>query len=171
MPLRKLKPGEKSEKETSKLKHKENGKSEHGYVDDDAYSHEDEDNDATEADLDDDDPSLLSDIKKFEKTHKNLKVIKVYDRIKKPAFIKFTEIKKENAEKEFKRLIQLLDKQKIFVEFHNDYPAIEKYRFLTEEVFAFDYEESKSKKGTTFLYEEFHPEMDESEDDDFQENF
>lgn len=162
----KIKPHDKNDKLAHKSKQKEDGISENGYVDDDAYSHEDEDSDVTEADLDEDDPNLMSEIKNFEKSHKNSKVIKVYDRIKKPSYTKVSDIKKENVEKEFKRLIQLLDKDKIFVEFHNDYPVLEKYRFITEEVFALDYEESKSKKGTTFLYEEFHPEMDESDEDE-----
>lgn len=167
MPLKKLKSTDKSEKAPTKHKAKDNTSLESGYVDDDAYSHEDEDSDVTESDLDDDDPNLLSEIKKLEKTHKHPKVIKVFDKIKKPSFVKFSELKKENVEKEFKRLIQLLDKVKIFVEFHNEYPTLEKYRFVTEEVFAFDFEESK--KGTTFFYEEYHPEMDETEDDEFQE--
>ncbi|CAN5469472.1 hypothetical protein BH10BAC5_BH10BAC5_12300 [soil metagenome] len=167
MALRKLKAGEKQDKGAPKKKHKDPKISENGYVDDDAYSHEDEDNDVTETDLDEDDPNLISEIKKFEKTHKHPKVIKVFDKIKNPSYSKVGEIKKDDLEKEFKRLIQLLDRVKIFVEFHNEYPILEKYRFLTEEVFAFDFEESK--KGTTFFYEEYHPEMDEAEDDEFQE--
>ena len=71
-------------------------------------------------------------------------------------------------EEQYKNFLVLLDENNIIVHFKNDYTAKEKYRFVTEEVFKQDIEDfKKSKIHINFIYEDFHPEMDEDDDEDF----
>lgn len=61
-----------------------------------------------------------------------------------------------------------MDKHNIVVHFKNEYPVSEKYRFIIDEVFNQDVEDTQNTKiHINFVYEDFHPEMDfDGEDDD-----
>ena len=104
-----------------------------------------------------DDSEFVSKVKEFEKQHKNSKLINVYNLIGKPNLAK---IKKDNMKllkQEYERIIILLDKYSIVIHFQNEYPLQEKYRFITEEIFNQAIE--KGENHTSFIYEDFHPEM------------
>jgi len=127
------------------------------YVDDEYNSFEVED-----------DSEFLNEVKEFEKQHQGSKIVNVYKLIGKPSFKKFTELDKDSLKTEYQKFLSLLDTRNIIVHFKNDYPIKEKYRFVTEEIFSQDAEDVK---GTTlhvnFIYEDFHPEMDEDEDEEY----
>jgi len=107
------------------------------------------------------DGEFIKQVKEFEKHHKKSKLVKVYAAIGKPDYKKLP-LSPEVLKEEYSRLIGLLDGKKIYIHFQNEYPKEERYRFITEEVFNQDVEGEK----TTFVYEEFHPEFFDDEDDE-----
>lgn len=110
-----------------------------------------------------DDNEFLTQVKEFEQQHKNSKLVNVYQLIGRPSFAK---IKKSNGvqlKDEYEKLICLLDSYNIIVHFQSDYSIEEKYRFITEEVFS---QEVEKEKQSSFIYEDFHPEMIEDEDEE-----
>lgn len=117
---------------------------------------------------DEDNPEFINEVKKFENEHKNAKVISVFQKIGSPKYKKPTDVKKDNLPDEYKKLMLLLDEHNIIVHFHNDYPVSEKYRFITEEIFKEAIEEDKKNKNAhiSFIYEDFHPEVDDDDDED-----
>lgn len=161
-----------------KPKEKHNGKKEKDSLRDelglteDSIMDEDEviEDDFIESVDEEDNPEFINEVKKFEKEHKNAKVISVFQKIGKPKFKKISDLKKDSAAEEYKKIMLLLDEHNIIVHFHNDYPVAEKYRFVTEEIFKEAIEEDKKNKNShiTFIYEDFHPEVD---DDDEEEDY
>ncbi len=107
------------------------------------------------------DGEFIKQVKEFEKHHKKAKLIKVYKAIGEPDYKKLP-LSMDVLKEEYSRLIGLLDNKKIFVHFRNEYPKEERYRFIIEEVFNQDVENEK----TTFVYEDFHPEFFDNEDDE-----
>lgn len=103
-----------------------------------------------------DNNEFLSQVKEFEKKHKNSKLINVFQLIGRPGFSKGKKINGKQLREEYKKLILLLDKHNIIVHFQSDYLLEEKYRFITEEIFKQDVEKNKHN---SFIYEDFHPEM------------
>lgn len=123
--------------------------------------------DSTEPIIEDveDDSEFISKVKEFEKTHKNSKLINVFKLVGKPHFMKLKKIKEKRLKAEYDKLITVLDKNKIIVHFQNEYPLLERYRFVIEEIFKQDVEDTR-KNGLhiNFIYEDFHPDMiDEDE--------
>lgn len=116
--------------------------------------------------LNEDDDEFILQVEEFEKNHAKGKIINIFNRIGKPKFIEYGKLDKTAIKDELKRLILLLDKYNIIVHFHNDYPEREKYRFITEEIFREFAEYDKKNNHITFLYEDYHPEMADDEDDD-----
>jgi hypothetical protein len=112
-----------------------------------------------------DDTEFISKVKEFEETHKNAKLINVYKLIGKPSLSKTKKVNPKHLKDEYDKLITILDKNKIIVHFQNEYPIEEKYRFITEEIFKQDIENTKKcNLHISFIYEDFHPEMiDEDE--------
>ena len=107
-----------------------------------------------------DDSEFISKVKEFIETHKNSKLINVYKLIGKPSFLKNKKISGTQLKKEYDKLITILDKNKIIVHFQNEYPLIVKYRFVTEEIFKQDIENTKKNNvHINFIYEDFHPDM------------
>lgn len=159
-----------------KPKEKNNGKKEKDSLKEelglteDSIMDEDEviDDDFIESVDDEDNPEFINEVKKFEDEHKNAKVVSVFQKIGSPKCKKVSDIKKENLADEYKKLMLLLDEHNIIVHFHNDYPVSEKYRFITEEIFKEAIEEDKKNKNAhiSFIYEDFHPEMDDDDEDD-----
>ncbi len=112
-----------------------------------------------------DDDEFINKVEEFKKGHTKVKMISVYKKIGKP---KFTELKKLDPKilkDELRRLIVALDNYNIIVHSHGEYDDKEKYRFITEEIFK-EFVEDEKKKQITFVYEDYHPEMDDDEDDE-----
>lgn len=105
-------------------------------------------------------------VEKFEKGNTKRKIVNIFNRIGKPKFREYTKLDTVSVKVELKRLILLLDEFNIIVHFHNDYTDREKYRFITEEVFKEYAEYDKKNNHITFLYEDYHPEMAEDDDDE-----
>jgi len=112
-----------------------------------------------------DDEEFIQTVEEFEKGHSKIKMVSVFNRIGKPKVIELKKLDPDKVKDELKKLIVLLDKYNIIVHSHGDYDDKEKYRFITEEIFKEAVEEDK-KKHVTFVYEDYHPEMEEGEDED-----
>jgi hypothetical protein len=110
-----------------------------------------------------DDNEFLTQVKEFEQQHKNSKLVNVFQLIGRPNFSKIKKANGKLLKDEYEKLIYLLDKYNIIVHFQSDYTIEEKYRFITEEVFRQDVEKAKLN---SFIYEDFHPEMIEDEDEE-----
>jgi hypothetical protein len=114
-----------------------------------------------------DDEEFIHQVEEFKKEHSKGKMISVYDKIGKP---KYTELRKLDPKKikdELHKLIVALDKQNIIVHSHGEYDDKEKYRFITEEIFKEVVEDKK--QHITFVYEDYHPEMEDEDED--EENY
>ncbi|KXK06214.1 MAG: hypothetical protein UZ04_CHB001000216 [Chlorobi bacterium OLB4] len=121
-----------------------------------------------EIDEEDEEQEVMSHIREYEKEHKS-KLVNIYKKIGKPKFKAVANFKDDKALKaEYEKFIILLDKHNIVVHFKNEYPVSEKYRFIIDEVFNQDVEDTQNTKiHINFVYEDFHPEMDfDGEDDD-----
>ena len=116
--------------------------------------------------VNEDDDEFILQVEEFEKNHAKGKIVNIFNRIGKPKFIEYGKLDKAAVKDELKRIILLVDKYNIIVHFHNDYPDKEKYRFITEEIFREFAEYDKKNNHITFLYEDYHPEMAEDEDDE-----
>lgn len=114
----------------------------------------------------DDDEEFIHQVKEFEKIHTNSKMVNIYNLIGKPKFKAYTDLEKSVVKNELDRIFLSLDKYNVIVHFHNDYTDREKYRFITEEIFKEVAEYDKKHNHITFVYEDYHPEMAEDEDDD-----
>ncbi|MFA5403801.1 MAG: hypothetical protein WC358_02590 [Ignavibacteria bacterium] len=110
-----------------------------------------------------DNSDFMTQVKEFEKTHKNSKLINVFHLIGSPEYPKIKKVSDMQLKEEYKKLIFLLDKYGIIVHFQSDYLLEEKYRFITEEIFNQDVEKNKH---ISFIYEDFHPEMIDPEDEE-----
>lgn len=115
-----------------------------------------------------DDEEFIHNVKEFEREHSKSKMINIYNKIGKPKFNIIKKLDPKSIKDELKKLFLILDKHSIIVHFHNDYPEKEKYRFITEEIFKEVVENDKKQHHIAFVYEDYHPEMDDEDDD---ENF
>jgi len=108
---------------------------------------------------------FLDEVSKFETEHQKTKLINLFKLIGKPKLKKAADIDNRIIKDEYIRLIALLDEKRIIVHFKNEYPVREKYRFITEEIFKQDVEDlSNTHLHINFIYEDFHPEMDDEEE-------
>ena len=113
-----------------------------------------------------DDIEFINDIKRFEMEHLNSKLENVYQLIGKPKLKKASKSDNKVLKDEYGKLISLLDEKRIVVHFQNDYSLEEKYRFITEEIFPQYVEDvSNTNLHINFIYEDFHPVLDEDEED------
>lgn len=110
-----------------------------------------------------DDNEFISQVKEFEQKHKKSKLINVFKLIGNPILPKGKKVNGESLKETYDKLLVLLDKHGIIVHFQNDYSLEEKYRFITEEIFGQDVEKNKH---ISFIYEDFHPEMIDTEDEE-----
>ncbi len=117
-------------------------------------------------DLDEeDDEEFIHSVEEFKKEHSKSRMLSVFKKIGSP---KFTELKKIDPKKikdELKNLMVILDVHNIIVHTHGECDDREKYRFITEEIFK-EFIEDGKKQHITFVYEDYHPEMDDSEEDE-----
>lgn len=114
-----------------------------------------------------DDDEFIHQVEEFEKVHTNAKMVNIFSLIGKPKYKVFSEIDKSVLKDELEKIFLLLDKYNIIVYFHNDYTDREKYRFITEEVFKEVAEYDKKHNHITFVYEDYHPEMADDDEDEF----
>ncbi|MEO6695938.1 MAG: hypothetical protein ABIY50_01555 [Ignavibacteria bacterium] len=113
-----------------------------------------------------DDEEFIHNVEEFKKEHSKTKMVTIFNMIKKPEFPDVKKIDPKSVKDELQKLILHLDKFNIIVHFHNECPDTEKYRFITEEVFKEAVEEDKNHHHVTFLYEDYHPEMDDEDEDE-----
>lgn len=112
-----------------------------------------------------DDEEFINKVEEFKKGHSKVKMISVYKKIGKPKFTELSKLDPKKLKDELRRLIVTLDKYNIIVHSHGEYDNREKYRFITEEIFK-EVVEDDNKKHITFVYEDYHPEMDDEDDDE-----
>ncbi len=113
-----------------------------------------------------DDEDFIQEVEKFKKEHSNSKIISVYNKIGKPKIADYSKLSPELLKTELRNLIAVLDDNNIIVHFHNDYTDREKYRFITNEIFD-EVVDSTSKHCVKFIYEDYHPEADDDDEEDF----
>lgn len=119
-----------------------------------------------------DDEEFIQQVEEFKKGHSKVKMVSVYKKIGKPKFTELNKVDPKALKDELRKLIVALDNHNIIVHSHGEYDDKEKYRFITEEIFKEFVEEDK-KKHITFVYEDYHPEMEEEEEEDesYEENY
>jgi len=110
-----------------------------------------------------DDENFIQEVEKFKKEHCKSKVVTIFNKIGKPKVVDCSVLSPDKTKEELRKVIVLLDEHNIIVHFHNDYTDKEKYRFITGEIFN-EAVETNSKNHISFIYEDFHPEMDEEDD-------
>jgi len=151
-----------------KKKNKKHGhKKEEELFLDDTLAAEVRDSEPIPEDVEDDD-EFINQVRQFEKQHKKSKIVNIYELAGKPLILKNIDEQNEEVKKEFDKLISLLDKQDIIIYFQNEYSIEEKYRFIVEEVFKQDIEKDGKINHITFIYEDFHPEITDDSEEEFQ---
>lgn len=116
-------------------------------------------------DLDEeDDEEFIHNVEEFKKGHSKGKMISVYKKIGKPKFTELGKLDPKKLKDELRRLIVALDSFNIIVHSHGEYDDREKYRFITEEIFK-EFVEDDKKKHITFVYEDYHPEMEDEDEE------
>jgi hypothetical protein len=102
---------------------------------------------------------FLKNVLAFEDHHNGSAYTRIFDKIGKPEVKNYKEMKPGEISLEVERLLTLLQKHGIQLQFSaGPYPAETIYPFITEEFFE-EMVEERSVPGMTdiFLYEEFHP--------------
>ncbi len=112
-----------------------------------------------------DDEEFINKVEEFKKGHSKAKMISIYKKIGKPKFTELSKLDPKKIKDELTRLIIALDEHNIILHSHGEYDNREKYRFITEEIFK-EFVEDGNKKQITFVYEDYHPEMEEDDDDE-----
>ncbi len=153
----------KKDDDKKNIKKKKKNSDEANLIEDDFINMEDETDDTTIIEEVEDDKEFLTQVKEFEQKHKNSKLINVYELIGSPNIPKINANNEKQLKEEYENLIYLLDKFNIIVHFQSDYSIEEKFRFITEEIFKQDVEKNKH---ISFIYEDFHPEMIDSEEEE-----
>ncbi|HEY5535809.1 MAG TPA: hypothetical protein VIL99_12860 [Ignavibacteria bacterium] len=115
-----------------------------------------------------DNSDFIKEVKIFEKTHLHAKLKRVFILLGKPKIKKAEDLDPKTLKEEYIKLITLLEEKRIIVHFQNEYSIEEKYRFITEEIFSQQVEDIiDTNLHINFIYEEFHPELDEEEEEAF----
>lgn len=106
---------------------------------------------------------FIKQVEEFEKHHKNAKLITVYKYIGEPEIPEISHEKKITKE-EYDSVLDLLDTHRIYIHFQDEYTLDIKYKFLIEEIFKQEIEDiSGTNLHITFVYEDFHPEIEEDQ--------
>lgn len=153
----------KKDNDKKNIKKKKKNSDDMNLIEDDFLEMDDTVDDSLLIEEVEDNSDFLVQVKEFEKTHKNSKLINVFSLIGSPNLPRLKKINGKVLSSEYEKLILLLDKYGIIVHFQNEYPLEEKYRFITEEIFRQDVEKNKH---ISFIYEDFHPEMIDSEEEE-----
>jgi len=84
--------------------------------------------------------------------------IRVYDRIGKPQFKKFSELKPEEVTIELEKITEIMCENNILLDCICEYDDELIYKFITEELFGEEIDDIRiNGMNTCFIYEEFHP--------------
>lgn len=101
---------------------------------------------------------FLKNIIEFEKNVKTSNLVSVNEIIGKPTFKPASTLSEKQLKTELKKVINLLHKKFIHVDFLGDYSDLVKYQFLSEELLEKETQQLNIPGMIThFIYEEFHP--------------
>lgn len=156
-------PKQKKDDDRKNIKRKKKISDDMNLIEDDFLDVEETEDDSLVIEEVEDNTDFITQVKEFEQQHKNSKLINVFQLIGSPAVFKERKTNGTQLKSEYEKMILLLDKYNIIVHFQNDYSIEEKYRFITEEIFKQDVEKNKQ---SSFIYEDFHPEMIDDEEDE-----
>lgn len=94
----------------------------------------------------------------FEQQYKDAKRIKVFDKLDRPDYKKVDDLKPGEIAREVERLLSMMGKKGIALDYLNVYDDAVIYRFITDELFSQEVDDI-SIPGMVhhFIYEEFHP--------------
>ncbi|MCX6163649.1 MAG: hypothetical protein NTU73_02110 [Ignavibacteriae bacterium] len=155
-------PKHKKDDDKKNIKRKKKNSDELNLIEDDFLNIDDASDETLVIEEVEDNREFITQVKEFEQQHKNSKLVNVFQLIGSPSLPRFNKINGIVIKEEYEKLVLLLDKYDIIVHFQSDYSHEEKYRFITEEIFRQDVEKSKH---INFIYEDFHPEMIDPEDE------
>ena len=103
----------------------------------------------------------LKSVYAFEQQFKDVKKIKVYDRIGRPSFRKWDTLTPEETTQELQRLRVLMENHGVELDCICEYDDALIYGFLTEELFQHEMDDMQVPGMTLhFIYEEFYPNHD-----------
>ncbi len=102
--------------------------------------------------------AFLKQIEKIQRAHAVAVTLPLYELIDKPEYNHVHDLSDKAVEKEYKRLLKLMDKKGVSLVSVSNINTRELYRFLTEELFKREVE-SINLKGWKlhFIYEDFYP--------------
>jgi hypothetical protein len=94
----------------------------------------------------------------FEQQYKDAKRIKVFDALGRPAYKKADDLKPGEVAKELDRLLSIMGKKGIALDYLDGYDEAVIYQFITDELFNQEVDDiSIPGMVNHFIYEEFHP--------------
>lgn len=101
---------------------------------------------------------FLNNIEAFERSYNNAERIVLFDFINRPDFCKVDDIPDSLISTELDRIMNILNENGIQLDTLCDVKEREIYRFVTEELFAYEMDNMRIPgMMTCFIYEEFHP--------------
>ncbi|MEK6783817.1 MAG: hypothetical protein AABY93_19115 [Bacteroidota bacterium] len=103
---------------------------------------------------------FLKNVYAFEQNLGEYKPIKVVELLGSPDFKKAAALPDEDLKKEYVRLTELMKQKSVAVDFIRPREDRFKYKFITEELFDHETDNSMPGMTTHFIYEEFHADHD-----------
>jgi predicted HicB family RNase H-like nuclease len=101
---------------------------------------------------------FLKQIMSFHKRQNDAKLVPIYKYIGEPEYNHVNDLSEKEVTRDLKKIMRLLKKYNIGLEVLTPTPEREIYRFITEELFKHEIEDTKVKGWVNqFIYEEFHP--------------
>jgi predicted HicB family RNase H-like nuclease len=101
---------------------------------------------------------FLKQIMSFHKRQNDAKLVPIYKYIGEPEYNHVNDLSEKEVTRDLKKIMRLLKKYNIGLEVLAPTPEREIYRFITEELFKHEIEDTKVKGWVNqFIYEEFHP--------------
>jgi len=103
--------------------------------------------------------SFLKSVMAFEENYAKAEYTTVYERLNKPTFAPFSELKSDKEVKDaLTKLTNLLEQNDMRLDIcDGPYPDEVIYKFITEELMMHEIEKENVFGATCFIYEEFHP--------------
>lgn len=101
---------------------------------------------------------FLESILAFEEMGKNAAMISVFDLLGSPEFVPASELDEDHARDELDKLLKLMEAHDLSLVQLYDYPSLQMYRFITEELFLEEIEDIRMPGMLgVFVYENFYP--------------
>jgi hypothetical protein len=101
---------------------------------------------------------FLQQVQQLEESWQNVKYIKVYDLLGRPAYKKAAELHDAEIGAELERFRQVMAEKEVYLDVLGQYPPSVIYRFITEELFEHETDDMQLPGWSqNFIYEEFHP--------------